>query len=143
MKRKEKDRQKTANVYRNLEKTVNESGKTLSHFFTQRLEEKRPVRRREHHVKTLSVDYAVPRFLVKDEFRKIWAKQSQHHKNLTPELEQEIYRLIFGDHPHAPYATSGCCTLIQAKAPAQNAQACRAKAYLRAACQCALCYGHG
>ena len=108
---KKKDRQKTANVYRNLEKTVNESGKTLSHFFTQRLEEKRPVRRREHHVKTLSVDYAVPRFLVKDEFRKIWAKQSQHHKKLTPELEQEIYRLIFGDHPHAPYAT-GNCTLI-------------------------------
>ena len=108
---KKKDRQKTANVYRNLEKIIHESGKTLSHFFAQRIEEKRPVRRREHHVKTQAIDYAVPRFLVKDEFRKIWAKQSQHHSILTPELEQAIFTLIFGDHPHAPYAT-GNCTLI-------------------------------
>ena len=108
---KKKDRQKTANTYRNLEAIIKNSNKTLSHFFTQRLEEKRPIRRRLHYVNTQAVDYAVPRFLVKDEFRKIWAKQSQHHKNLTPELEQEIYNLIFGDHPHAPYAT-GYCTLI-------------------------------
>ena len=108
---KKKDRQKTANVYRNLERTVNESGKTLSHFFAQRLEANKPVRRREHHVKTQAIDYAVPRFLVKDEFRKIWAKQSPHHSILTPELEQVVFTLIFGDHPHAPYAT-GNCTLI-------------------------------
>ncbi len=108
---KKKDSQKTANVYRTLEKIVNESDKTLSHSFAQWLEEKKPVRRREHYVKTGEVGYAVPRFLVKDEFRKIWAKQSQHHKNLTPELEQEIFKLIFGDHPHAPYAI-GYCTLI-------------------------------
>jgi len=110
-KEKKKDRQKTASVYRRLEVIIKNSKKTLSHFFTQRLEEKRPVRRRQHNVKTLAVDYAVPRFLVKDEFRKIWAEQSQHHKNLTPELEQAIYNLIFADHPHAPYAT-GYCTLI-------------------------------
>lgn len=110
-KEKKKDRQKTASVYRSLEVIIKNSKKTLSHFFTQRLEEKRPVRRRQHNVNTQAVDYAVPRFLVKDEFRKIWAEQSQHHKNLTPELEQAIYNLIFADHPHAPYAT-GYCTLI-------------------------------
>ena len=108
---KKKDSQKTANAYRLLEKVVKDSGKTLSAFFAERLGEKKPVRRRAHHVSSKTVDYAVPRFLVKDEFHKIWEQQSRHYKELTPELEQEIFRLIFGDHPHAPYAT-GYCTLI-------------------------------
>ena len=108
---KKKDRQKTASSYRNLENIVKDSGKTLSHFFVQRLDASMPVRRRTHLVNAKAVDYAVPRFLVKDEFRKIWAQQSQHYKNLPPELEEEIFALIFGDHPHAPYAT-GHCTLI-------------------------------
>ena len=108
---KKKDRQKSASAYRNLENIVKESGKTLSHFFVQRLEASKPVRRRTHLVNTQAVNYAVPRFLVKEEFRKIWAIQSQHHKSLTPELEETIFGLIFGDHPHAPYAT-GTCTLI-------------------------------
>ncbi|MDR1776866.1 MAG: hypothetical protein LBR31_03430 [Desulfovibrio sp.] len=109
--KKKKDSQKTANAYRLLEKNIKDSGKTLSSFFVERLEKKKPLRRRAHHVSTKAVDYAVPRFLVKDEFRKIWEKQSEHYKNLTPELEEKIYKLIFGDHPHAPYAT-GFCTLI-------------------------------
>ncbi|HZF60967.1 MAG TPA: hypothetical protein VEZ52_05020 [Desulfovibrio sp.] len=108
---KKKDSQKTANAYRLLEKAVKDSGKTLSAFFAERLGEKKPIRRRAHHVSSKAVDYAVPRFLVKDEFRKIWEQQSRHYKELTPELEQEIFRLIFSDHPHAPYAT-GYCTLI-------------------------------
>ena len=103
-----KDTQKTAGSYRCLEDLLKTSRQSLSEFFVERLNQNRGIRRRTHLLNIKEVEYAVPRFLVKDEFWKIWNKQTEHHKNLTPEMGKEIYDLIFKDHPHAPYATGSC-----------------------------------
>ena len=109
---KKNDAQKTANLYRSLEKRLRESGMTLGEFFLQRLrcasETGGRIRRRENFINDGSVDFAVPRFLVKAEFRRIWKVQSKFFPQMTPELEAEVYRVMFEDRPHAPYAVGRC-----------------------------------
>ena len=102
------DRQKTASAYRFLEKLVRERKQTLAQFFAGRLEKRLPVRRRKLLVDTKQIEHAVPRFLVKEEFRRIWAMQSGFYPSLTKELEQTVYKAIFDDAPHAPYAVGNC-----------------------------------
>ena len=69
------------------------------------------VRRRKGFVEDGSVDYAVPRFLVRQELRRIWECQRVFYPQLlTEELRQEVTELIFRDRPRAPYAV-GLCSL--------------------------------
>ncbi|WP_027188672.1 type II CRISPR RNA-guided endonuclease Cas9 [Desulfovibrio cuneatus] len=119
-----KDTQKTASAYRKLEEVLGGTGQTISSFFVQRLNNGNPVRRRKFHLGTgnngtaetgyaalagtKEVEYAVPRFLVKEEFRRMWATQRQHYPHLTPAMEEAVYDAIFQDAPHAPYATGNC-----------------------------------
>ena len=103
-----KDKQKTASSYRYLETLVRDRQQTLSQFFTERLENKLPVRRRKLLVEKKEIEYAVPRFLVKEEFRRIWETQRVLCPNLTKKMEDAVYKAIFEDAPHAPYATGNC-----------------------------------
>jgi CRISPR-associated endonuclease Csn1 len=102
------DRQKTADSYRKLETECDDRNITLSQFFAERLNNKKPIRRRKFHVERKDVDYAVPRFLVKDEFKRIWTTQANHHPILTDSLREKIYKELFKEFPHAPYATGNC-----------------------------------
>ncbi len=54
------------------------------------------------------VDYAIPRYLVKDEFNKIWAEQSKHYDCMTDDAKQRIYNILFYEHPHMPHAIGKC-----------------------------------
>ncbi len=107
-----KDKQKSANTYRALEARLKKSGQTLSEYFHKRLtgegEAKKPIRRRALFIKENLVDYSVPRFLVKEDFHRIWDKQAEFYPQLTPELKAEAYKLVFADTPHAPYAVGKC-----------------------------------
>jgi len=106
-----KDKQKTANVYRKLEDAVRDKKQTLSQYLVELLEKKMPVRRRKFLVDQNKIEHAVPRFLVKEEFRRIWETQRTFYPELTKAMEEAVYREIFQDFPHAPYAT-GNCTLL-------------------------------
>ena len=111
---KKDDRQKTANQYRSLEKRLREANMTLGEFFLERLrraaETKGRLRRRKNFINDGSLDFAVPRFLVKAEFRRIWEVQSKFFPQMTSELEEEAFSITFKDRPHAPYAV-GLCSL--------------------------------
>ena len=108
-----KDRQKSAIAYRELEQRLRESGQTVGQYCQQRLQDATVhgrVRRRAAHLSDGSVDFAIPRFLVKKEFFHIWQQQAAHFPQLTDALRQQVYEVIFRDRPHAPYAT-GLCSL--------------------------------
>ncbi len=103
----------TTAFYRNLEMRINQEQISLGEFFMQRLRDnsvKKTVRRRARFITENLVDYAVPRFLVKDDFYTLWERQAAYYPELTPEIKEKIYEIIFSDRPHAPYAT-GVCSL--------------------------------
>lgn len=109
--KKQKDSQKSANLYRVLETRIREEKISLGQFFMQRIrnkKEKGRVRRRTSFIKENLIDYAVPRFLVKEDFHRLWARQSQYYPLLTDSLKDAVYSIIFADRPHAPYANSPC-----------------------------------
>lgn len=97
--------------------------RTLGEFFYKRICEgyeknekgekinpdKRIIRQKEHALKQQIVDYAIPRYLVKDEFNKFWDNQAQYFKQMQKEgLKKEIYNILFYERPAAPYATGKC-----------------------------------
>lgn len=56
-----------------------------------------------------AVDYAIPRYLVKEEFHKIWDKQAQYYPVLQDNIyKEEIENILFYERPSAPYATADC-----------------------------------
>lgn len=71
--------------------------------------DKRIIRQKEYALKNHIVDYAIPRYLVKDEFHKIWDKQAQYFPQMNKSgLKQEIYDILFYEKAPAPYATGKC-----------------------------------
>lgn len=68
----------------------------------------RIVRQNQAAVADKRVDYAIPRYLVKDEFNKIWDRQAQYCPSLTNELKEKIGGILFYERPTAPYATANC-----------------------------------
>ena len=99
------------------------NSKTIGEFFYKRICEgyekdkngvktntnKRIIRQKEHALKQHIVDYAIPRYLVKDEFNQIWDTQAQYFTQMQKEgLKKEIYNILFYERPPAPYATGKC-----------------------------------
>lgn len=71
--------------------------------------EKRIIRQKEAALKKKIVDYAIPRYLVKDEFHKIWDEQAKYFPQMNKEgLKQEIYDILFYEKTAAPFATGKC-----------------------------------
>ncbi|MGD9639266.1 MAG: type II CRISPR RNA-guided endonuclease Cas9 [Alphaproteobacteria bacterium] len=114
---------KKLSSYENLAKHLRDNGaKTVGEYFYMRLKpsykhnnldeknHKRVVRQRADYVgDNKSVDYAIPRYLVKDEFNQIWNKQKEYYTKLQDEkFKQEIYDILFYELPAAPYATANC-----------------------------------
>lgn len=89
---------------------------TVGEFFYKRLQEKsdkntgKPViRQKAYALKNNIVDYALPRYLVKDEFNRIWDIQAQYFVQMQKEgLKKEIYDILFFERPPVPYATGKC-----------------------------------
>lgn len=99
------------------------NSKTIGEFFYKRICEgyaknekgekinsnKRIIRQKEYALKQHIVDYAIPRYLVKDEFNRIWDTQAQYFTQMQKEdLKKEIYDILFYERPPAPYATGKC-----------------------------------
>lgn len=94
------------------------NSRTIGEFFWKRILEsyekdengEHPkVKLRTVRQKSGMVDYALPRYLVKDEFRQIWDKQAEYFPQMQKEgLKQEIYDILFYERPAAPYATGKC-----------------------------------
>ena len=88
-----------------------ENCQTVGEYFYKRIldKEKRVVRQHEYALKSGIVNYAIPRYLVKDEFNKIWDMQAQYFEQMRQSgLKQEIYDILFYERPAAPYATGKC-----------------------------------
>ena len=94
------------------------NSRTIGEFFWKRILEsyekdengEHPkVKLRTVRQKSGMVDYALPRYLVKDEFRQIWDKQAEYFPQMQKAgLKQEIYDILFYERPAAPYATGKC-----------------------------------
>ena len=97
--------------------------KTIGEFFYKRICEgyekneegkqkdpdKRIIRQKKHALTQHIVDYAIPRYSVKDEFNQIWDTQAQYFIQMQKEgLKKEIYDILFYERPPAPYATGKC-----------------------------------
>ncbi len=115
---------KKASPYENMSAYLKKTGsKTLGDFFYKRLcegfgkdsnnqfisPEKRILRQKESALQNGTVDYAIPRYLVKDEFHQIWDTQAQYFSQMRKVgLKQEIYDILFYEKAPAPYATGKC-----------------------------------
>lgn len=95
------------------------NSRTIGEFFYKRILESyeineqtgehEKVKLRTVRQKVGMVDYAIPRYLVKDEFKQIWDKQAEYFPQMQKEgLKQEIYDILFYERPAAPYATGKC-----------------------------------
>lgn len=71
--------------------------------------EKRVIRQKKYALEKNIVDYAIPRYLVKDEFHKIWDTQAQYFPQMNKDgLKQEIYDILFYEKSPAPHAVGKC-----------------------------------
>ena len=94
------------------------NSRTIGEFFWKRILESYEKNENGEHPKVKlrtvrqksgMVDYALPRYLVKDEFRQIWDKQAEYFPQMQKAgLKQEIYDILFYERPAAPYATGKC-----------------------------------
>lgn len=94
-----------------LSKYLNDSNsKTIGEFFYKRIiNNNKVIRQKNYAVAKHIVDYAIPRYLVKDEFNKIWDSQSIYFKQMqNPSLKKEIYDILFYEKAPAPYAIGKC-----------------------------------
>lgn len=114
-----KKKNKKPSEYAMLIEHLNKSGaKTVGEYFFMRLhpsyknnnikdENRQYVRQRTKG--GTKVDYAIPRYLVKDEFNRLWDTQSKYYKKLKDkQLKEKIYNILFYEHDHRPYAIGNC-----------------------------------
>lgn len=89
------------------------NSRTIGEFFYNKIisgkGNDKTVRQKKYAIEKNIVDYAIPRYLVKDEFNKIWDKQTEFYPQMKKEnLKKEIYDILFYERPAAPYATGKC-----------------------------------
>ncbi len=110
--------------YEMMSQHLNETNsRTLGEFFYRRLCEsyekdergekpnwdKRIIRQKEDALNHHIVDYAIPRYLVKDEFNQIWDEQSKYFEQMRKMgLKKEVYDILFYERPAAPYGVGKC-----------------------------------
>ena len=109
---------KKLSTYDMMSKHLQESNsQTIGEFFYKRIQEsyenkdynKRVVRQRKYALANNIVDYAIPRYLVKDEFNIIWDRQSKYFPQMQKEgLKQQVYNILFYEKNAVPYATGKC-----------------------------------
>lgn len=116
-----KPKKSTISEYAKLDKYIKETkAKTVGEYFYMRLHSSyksnrlitdkhtRFVRQTKNALKN-NVDYAIPRYLVKEEFNMIWDKQAIYCPQLRDEsLKKKIYDILFYEKHHRPYAVGKC-----------------------------------
>ena len=94
--------------YETLPRLMQETNsRTVGEYFYRRLQAKQRVRQRTDGKKCL-VEYAIPRYLVKEEFDQIWQTQRQYFKEMTDSLKKQVYDALFYEKGGAPYAVGKC-----------------------------------
>ena len=112
--RTKKKKETKLSSYELLPKYMKETGaETIGEYFDMRLHNEpgqgKIVRQRQSLTKEKPVDYAIPRYLVKNEFHRIWDMQTRYYPVLSEgDFKQEIYDILFYERPSAPYATADC-----------------------------------
>lgn len=108
---------KKSDCYEKMYEHLNTSkSKTLGEFFYHRIQESfkkndsklRIIRRKDYAIKGNIVDYAIPRYLVKEEFNLFWDTQARYFPQMTPELKQSVYNILFFERPSMPYPIGKC-----------------------------------
>ena len=111
-KNKEENAKKKASPYDVIvEKLKSSNSATIGEYFYKRLQDENTkiIRQHDYALKGGLVDFAIPRYLVKDEFFKIWDMQAQYFPQMQKEgLKQAIYDILFYERPAAPYAIGKC-----------------------------------
>ncbi len=117
-----KKKKEELSEYAKLKKYMDESNaKTIGEYFFMRMhksykhnniadENRKYVRQRKMGDK-VKVDYAIPRYLVKEEFNLLWETQEKYYKQLKQkddELKKKIYNILFYENDSRPYATGNC-----------------------------------
>lgn len=115
----DKKKDKKLSSYEMMQKHLNDThSKTIGEFFYKRIQDSykenadknlRTVRQKKYALEAKIVDFAIPRYLVKDEFSQIWDKQAEFYPQMqNSNLKKEIYNILFYERPAAPYATADC-----------------------------------
>ncbi len=119
----EKSKKKLSSYDRMVKYLKDTNSLTIGDYFYKRLQEgfakddngnkispeKRIIRQKQYALEKNLVDYAIPRYLVKDEFHKIWDTQAQYFPQMNKDgLKQEIYDILFYEKSPAPYAVGKC-----------------------------------
>lgn len=111
-KNKEENAKKKASPYDVIvEKLKSSNSATIGEYFYKRLQDEntKVIRQHDYALKGGLVDFAIPRYLVKDEFFKIWDMQARYFPQMQKDgLKQEIYDILFYERPAAPYAIGKC-----------------------------------
>ncbi|MDR1027056.1 MAG: type II CRISPR RNA-guided endonuclease Cas9, partial [Rickettsiales bacterium] len=97
-------KKKKSSPYELLEKYLSESrSRTVGEFLNSRYNAKRFVRQMRG-----DVDYAIPRYLARDEFNKIWDAQAQFYPQMTADLKERGRSIVFYETPSMPWAVGKC-----------------------------------
>ena len=116
----EKSKKKPTSYEKMADYLKETDSRTIGEYFYKRLnkalhadsdedKQKRHIRQGAYAVSKNIVDYAIPRWLVKDEFHKIWNAQAPYFSQMQKAgLKQEVYNILFYERPAAPYAIGKC-----------------------------------
>ncbi len=113
----ENKKTKRLSSYEQMVKHLKETNsRTIGEYFYNRLEKtnhknmnKSVIRQKRYKKKDSVVDYAIPRYLVKDEFNQIWDNQAKYFQEMNKEgLKQEIFDILFYEKSVAPFAVGKC-----------------------------------
>lgn len=112
------DKKKTNSPYEIMGQHLKETNsRTLGEFFYKRICESyekqdphlRMIRQRVYALSSKAVDYAIPRYLVKDEFNLIWDVQARFYPVMNKDgLKEKVYSVLFFERPAFPYAIGQC-----------------------------------
>ena len=110
----EKSKKKETSYDKMLNHLKETNSRTIGEYFYKRLNDS--TNKENHHIRQGAyaiskniVDYAIPRYLVKDEFHKIWNTQASYFPQMQKQgLKDEIYKILFYERPAAPYAIGKC-----------------------------------
>lgn len=90
-------------LYEEMKET---NAQTVGEYLWMRLKDHKAVRQKQSHN---SVDYRIPRYLLKDEFNRIWDKQAEYFEQMRADgLKDEIFSILFFERPSVPYAIGKC-----------------------------------
>ena len=89
--------------------------RTIGEYFYQRMQKSEIIRQRTDEDKDkCKVEYAIPRYLVQDEFEQIWQSQQQYFPQMQDAtLKQEIYEILFYECPPMAYAIGKCIFIAE------------------------------